>query len=340
MTDRISIGLLIALPLMVTMGVSVPQSHVAALIVGVLIILSLRLRSPFLILLGLYAAAWMSFVYAWGFLGGRPAVVFVNTNAIIFLILAMAFFLVILHAKAEDAFIHDIICVSALVQAILGLLQWYDMDPVHRLMALVVNPVGYLDWKTPVGTMWNPNWLGAYLSISLPFFARPKWYAAGLLVAVCLCLTSTTPVIAALAGAGYLYAGWRGLALTTIPAAAFIGFMDLQHLGPRLGFWTAGLKSSFSSWHTAVFGWGPGISWQADNHLHNQYLQTLFNYGLVGLGLLLGYIASTLKSSRRLVAAVIIIAVNLAGNSPLNVVPVAMIVLTVMALIERARAEG
>ncbi len=356
MTDRVSIGLLIALPLMVTMGVSVHQSHAAALVVAVAVILSLevlvgagvadprrfvRLRPSFgstcLSALGLYAAAWLAFIYSWGFLGGDPGTVFVNTDALTCLILGAVFFLAVLRSEAEDAFIHDIICISALIQAVLGLLQWYDLDPVHRLMAMVVTPRGDLPWNTPVGTLGNQNWLGAYLSISLPFFARPRWYAAGLPVVVCLLLTSTTPILAAIVGAGYLYAGWAGVALTTVPAAIFIGFFGLEHLSPRLGLWAAGLKSSFSSWHTAVVGWGPGISWAPDNHLHNQYLQTLFNYGLVGLGLVLGYIVSCLRSSRMLTACVIIVAVNMAGNSPLNVVPCALLVLTVMALIERNR---
>lgn len=360
MTDRISIGLLIILPLMVTMGVSVHQSHAAALVVAVAVILSLEIlvgrdvtdpqrfvrRRPSvgivcLAALGLYCAAWMSFVYSWGFLGGSPSTVYVNANAITCLILGAVYFLFFVRADVDDALIHDGICISALIQAGIAFFQVLDWDPIHRLMALVVVPHADLAWTSPVGTLGNPNWLGAYLSISLPFFfcRDEKWVQPGMAVCLVILATSTTPILAAIAGICFIAWGWWGFAGALIPAGFYMAVIDRHVLAstPRLGFWASGLKSSFSSWHTAVVGWGPGISWQPDNHLHNQYLQTLFNYGLIGLGLMVGYIASALRSSRMLTAAIIIIAVNMAGNSPLNVVPCALLVLTVMALIERER---
>jgi len=344
MADRIPTYLIILLPLMVTMGVSIHQSHAAALVVATVVILALRLESPFLILGGLYAAAWMGFVYSFGFLGGNPAIVFTVTDALIALIIGMVFFLAILHSRVSAKTIGNIICISALLQAGLAFLQMLDWDPVHRAVGAVVQAraSGDFTWNTPVGTMGNQNWLGAYLSICLPFFfcRDRRWVQPGMAVALIVLATSTVPVLAALAGICFIAFGWLGLGIAGISGLCYVMAFDHGHLtagDARLQYWASGLKASFRSWHSALVGWGPGIGWAADNHLHNGYLQVLFNYGLIGLGLIVGYIASALKSSKTLTACVVIIAVNMAGNNPLHVVPCAMLILTVMALIERER---
>lgn len=344
MADRIPAYLLILLPLMVTMGVSVHQSHAAALVVAVAVLLSLRLKSPFLIIGGLYAAAWMGFVYSWGFLGGSPAVVFTVTDALIALILGMIFFLAVLHSKVSAKTIGNIICVSALLQAGLAFLQLLDWDPIHRMVGAVVQAraSGDFTWTTPVGTMGNQNWLGAYLSISLPFFfcRDRRWVQPGMAVALVILATSTTPIIAALAGLCFILFGWPGLGVAGLAGLGYVMAFDHGHLryeDARFQYWASGLKASFRTWHSALVGWGPGIGWAADNHLHNGFLQILFNYGFIGLGLVVGYIASALKASKLLTACAVIIAVNMAGNNPLHVVPCAMLILTVVALIERER---
>jgi hypothetical protein len=313
-------------------------------VVAVAVLLSLRLTSPFLILGGLYAAAWMGFVYSWGFLGGDPGTVFKVTDALVCLILGMVFFLAVLHSRVNAKTIGNIICVSALLQAGLAFLQMLDWDPIHRAVGAVVQAraAGDFAWNTPVGTMGNQNWLGAYLSISLPFFfcRDSRWVQPGTAVALIILATSTVPVLAALAGICFILLGWLGLWIAGLSGLGYVMAFDHGHLkvdDARFQYWASGLKTSFLSWHSALVGWGPGIPWKVGNHLHNGFLQVLFNYGLIGLGLVVGYIWSALKASKMLTACVVIIAVNMAGNNPLHVVPCAMLILTVMALIERER---
>lgn len=326
------------------MGSDVHQAHAYALILMVIIGLALYLPNPFLSTFGLYAAGWMAFVFALFFVGQvNSTLVLVTIDAMLFIIMGMLAYLAVYHSEVTTDGWADIICTLALIQAIIGICQHYWFDPVSTVLNYVVDVRGEYSFLTPIGTLGNKNFLGALLAMSLPFFFRvSRWVLAVPIIIFGLFVVSTsTAAVAACVGIGYFFAGWRGSAVMIIPAILYVLFWDQQVIlkADRFLFWQDGLTKVFSSWKTAVFGYGPGITWQIGNQLHNEYVMTVWNYGLIGLALMGAFIVSLSRESRMLFTAFIILCVNMLGNHPLHTIPTALLAVVIIALIEREASD-
>jgi hypothetical protein len=103
--------------------------------------------------------------------------------------------------------------------------------------------------------------------------------------------------------------------------------------------WIDGIQKITHSWESILFGFGPGIQWKAGDQLHNEYLMTVWNYGLIGLTFLIGFIVTIHRQNRWLFTAFIILCVDMIGNHALHTTPTALLAVVIIALIERERNE-
>jgi hypothetical protein len=331
----------------VMMGSDIHQAHVYGLILAAIIGLALYLPNPYLSGFGLYAAVWLAYVFSLAFVGMcNSTLVLVTIDGLLFIILGMLVFLAVYHSQIETGTWANVLCTLAIIQATIGICQHFWFDPLSTVLNYVVDVRGEYSFLTPIGTLGNKNFLGALLAISLPFFFRARWWFALPVIALGLFIVQTsTAVLAACIGAGYFFAGWRGAGAMIVPGVLYFVFIDSHAVFEttnyiRFLFWEDAIIKVLSSWKTAVFGFGPGITWEIGNQLHNEYVATLFNYGLVGLTLMVSFILNVSRASRMLFTAFIILCVNMIGNHPLHTTPTALLAITIIALIEREATEN
>jgi len=242
--------------------------------------------------------------------------------------------------------IFDIICVCVLLQATLGLMQYFGLDPVTFIWSHFAN-IDKWQAGTGVGTLGNNNYLGAYAAISLPFFIREKWQYAFPIICLCLIISkTTTAVVAAFAALGVFFLGWSGallgLAFTRF-ILIFFAYQKTFHflsVFERGELWRDAIKATSSSAQTLIFGWGPGLLLKKQNNLlHSQYITTFFNFGLIGLAWMGGFIADVFRKhtwkGNALMASFVAILVNMLGNHPMQMVPTAILIITVLALLQK-----
>ena len=333
----ISVILIGAVPLMVW-GHNVLQGQMNALIFCMFLAGVLLMPNIWLKALGFLAVGWLGYAYLAGFVGLFPSGAYVDASLQI--MLGLAFLLFVFHSDISFETYAGVICVSALFQATLGICQWAWFDPVSSLLVHVVNVTGGTDHRTAIGTLGNPNFLGAYLAISLPFFFRRGWawfipvFLLGLYAA-----DAMSAIGAAIIGAAYYFGGWRGAIIGIVPAGIYYLTLSEHSLlhADRYAFWFDAIRKVSASKTSLLFGYGQGVTWQVDNQLHSEYAATLFAYGMTGLAAMIGYIAMVYRDHRILFTAFLILCINMIGNHPLHTVPTAILIITIIGLIERER---
>jgi O-antigen ligase len=177
-------------------------------------------------------------------------------------------------------------------------------------------------------------------------FFRPGWKKFIPVIGVGILMSQTsTAIMAAFIGSGWYLFGWRGSCLAVIPSCIYYLFFKVQvhalSFGTRLEYWSDAIHKLYNSWQTVIFGVGPGVYWQVGNDLHSEYMNTLFNLGILGLALVVAYLVMSFKKAcnRYLCAAFIVICVNAIGNHLMHTAPTAMLALIVMALRDRREVE-
>jgi hypothetical protein len=282
-----------------------------------------------LIVLGGYLACWFAYLYSAAFLGLIPAeVINQATDSLLFIMAGLSIYILVRNGSVEISHYQNGICLLSSIMAGLGLIQFF---------------FGKGEFSVAHATLGNPNFLAAFLAISAPFFFRRKWCVFLPLILGALIATKTATAIAALLiGAGFYLWGWKGSVLAVFPGAAYFAlWKNPASLIERLAFWTDALQKISHSWHTLLFGVGPGIYWQAGNMLHSEYAYLVFNLGIVGLILAFIYILQSCShfTDRRLFASIIVILVDGAGNHLMHTAPTAMLAIIIFALNDRKLAE-
>jgi len=345
------VSLLIILPFGVW-GATVHFGHAHSLIIAALIALGLLLPNQWMRLFVFYVAGWLAYIAAGlfiGFLTADASLTLILIDGSFWIILGALVFAVIYHSAPEKEAIFNIICIAAAIQASIGLLQSFGIDPVFDFFGSIVAVTTELDRTAAVGTLGNNNFLAAFIAISLPFFFRRGWFYVLPLIIACLiaCKTSTAFVAAASGAAFYFYLQARANLKWSIPAAtAALGAVAYYVLvyhpilqNDRPDLWIDGIRKATMSWHTLLIGYGPTAEWKIGDKLHSEYVMTLYNFGLIGLGLLAAYIVSVLKRFRQidriLAAAFVIICIDAIGNHLMHTIPTALLAIVTMALLER-----
>ncbi len=291
-------------------------------------------------LIGLNIVGWLGYAYVASFVGSFPSGPFIDMSLIIFL--GLLFYLFVFYFHLPLTFYYGIICVSALIQAAIAICQHLWFDPVSTLLVSVVKVTGEMDFSTPVGTLGNPNFLGAYLAISLPFFFRRRWVWFLPVIGYSLYIADASAACgAAIIGLGFFFLGKWGF-IAIVPAIVYVVILGRHSILTldRYSFWMDAIQKACHSPSSFLFGYGQGTTWQVGNQLHNEYVATFFHYGITGLSCMVAYMVSLFRGNKTLVTALLILAVNMGWNHPLHTVPTAMLAIIVIALIEREKMEG
>jgi hypothetical protein len=318
--------------------------------------------SSWLKVAGVYLGCWMAYIFAMTMIGNLPQELAPNMIfSVMFIWAGMLFFLSVYRGSLSLGSWSNIICFIATAQACLAISQVYGYDPIRILLEEVVDVHGQMDFTTPVGTMGNQNFLAAFLAISLPFFFRKRrlrllwkqheiavmpwgWFMVLPILIYALILTRTTTAIgAAIIGSLFFFFGWKWALFGVLPASILYA-IKYWNIGifnnARTEYWMDAWQSTSHSWQTFLFGWGPGVTWKSGNMLHSEYVNTFFNFGLIGIVLMMGYIFRVHKMNKMLLSAFIVLCIDMIGNHALHITPTAVLIITIMALMEREKTRG
>lgn len=113
----------------------------------------------------------------------------------------------------------------------------------------------------------------------------------------------------------------------------------------RFAMWMMAISQLLQSWVFMIFGLGPGAFWGREYSIHGQYISVLFNFGLIGLGLMLGYIYTTFRfldkrKNLLLLTSFVIICLDMIGNFPAEIASTSFLIIIICGLIERKRLNG
>ena len=317
-------------------GRNILQGQINGFVFLSLLMAVLLLPNVWLKIIGIIATGWLGFAYAIDFIGSFPISPFVDASLVLFF--AIVFYLFVYHTKYTFEFYAKIICISALIQTMISICQWLWFDPVSFLMSTIVIVKG----TGIVGSLGNPNFLGAYLAISLPFFFRSRWvwFIPVIIIGLLISKTSTA-IIGAIIGTAFFIGGWRFAVCGIVPVGIYLMVSTPAGtaLNVRLDYWIDATKTTCRSLSSFIVGYGQGTTWRLDNQIHNEYVATFFNYGITGLACMIAYIATISRNNKILFTAFIILCVNMIGNHPLHVVTTAILAIVISALIERGRHD-
>jgi O-antigen ligase len=297
-----------------------------------------------------YAAAWLAFIIGYNFFlpGSTGQVYPMAMQMAIMLFVAGTLLHVISRSSLSDQAWFNVLCIAALIQAVIGILQVFVFDPVVWLISLVI-PAGGQGYA-PSGFLGNNNFLAAWLAFSIPLFLRRRWIFCVPVIIFALALANTRMAWIA-ASAGIVYYLWPILtsrrarfifvAVIACAAAAYLlgtgrAFSHFE----RFDYWKSAIDMALSSGRfSTLFGNGMGAVWKVGDSLHSEYVEMFFSMGVVGLCILEAFIITTLLRcpSRRLNAVFIIMAVNVIGNHAAHLAPSAFFIIIIIALIERAK---
>lgn len=324
---------------------SIHQKQANAVLVAALLVVAFRMGNRWLVMFGLYLTGWLCFAYSMVFSGlWHPAMAEVNQAACVLWLVGMLVFVGIYESRVPLSRYADGICISALVMCAFVFLQVSGHDPLSSYLSVFTSPYAEkgFSFRTPAGIAGNSNFAGAFLAVSIPFFLRGRWrWCLPLLFAGLLLAHSAMSWIAVIVGLFFYFFGFWGLFGGLAVSAAFLLTIDHHRFNAplfeneRFAYWQDAIQKTLYSWKTVVFGYGPGVSWKPDNKVHSEYVAAFFNFGLVGLSLVVGYAKSVLRAPRMLLTPLLILAVNCIGNHPFHVPATVMLALMVMALAQR-----
>ena len=253
------------------------------------------------------------------------------------------FYGLILHHFRERAVpvLLNLICVIGIVNALYAVVQLADMDWIFRSVA------GSLD-DPEVGLMGNSNFLSALLAFSFPAFLRPRWRWGLPLVLFGLYLAKTSLGVLSVAGGLVFLAATKRqfylFYLVPLAALAYVLLIDAPGM-ERLGVWKNGLKAWLQHpWlgsgigHWKIVFCKPMVTGTVWKTAHNEFLQMLFEMGIIFPVIVFGYLVRCFRRYRphcwMSATGLIIVIINSAGNFPFHIAITAMIAILWMAIFD------
>jgi len=306
-------------------GADVHYGHAYAFLISGMAAMALMMRNTILTAFVLYLSCWFAFLLSAGSRGIVPVEITAQAVDSIMLILAgIGVYICTRHSKGTISTYLNWICILVLILIAMGLIQVF---------------IGH---GSPVATLGNQNFFAAFIAISVVFFIRRRWWVFLPVIGLALaCAKTSTAIAAALISCAFYFWGWKGAGLSIIPAVAYYVLFKIPvhslSLGTRLEYWIDALSKISNSWHTLIFGVGPGVYWQFQNELHSEPVYLLFNLGIVGLIIVAAYIfrSFTQCTDRRLQAALLAVVVDSFGNHVMHTAPTALLVIIILGLIDR-----
>ena len=311
--------------------------EIAGFMIIALIMASAQVRNLWIRFFGYYVAVWLivsKLFLMFSFSQEFATIVIITMQESTYIMCGL---IVIIFVTETDIKLENWICVSAIIQSLIAIPQHFGVFPFMELLSYaglnIVNPV-----PGAIGTLENTGFLAAYIAISLPFFFRRRWcWFVPVIVVQLIPLKASTAVIGAVIGVAVFWNAWWVIAVLSIVALGYVWYDNLFTTGldNRFAFWKMCISNVKNPW----YGHGVGAQWGVRAYLHNEYLQVFWEFGLIGLGLVVGYIATVYRRDRMLFAALCIAIVNCVGNYPMHLPPSGYLIVVIIGLIERKKRK-
>lgn len=257
---------------------------------------------------------------------------------------------IISKSNVKKETVYNFICVAAILQSLIAIMQTLNFDPYIMLVQQLYTVNFGLPRTETVGTLGNNNFLACYVAISLPFFFRRTWcYFIPVIIALLFIANTATAMVAMLVGVIYYIKPkikWRWIGLALLPFIAHlimtkksltIHFFNYP-LPDRFQWWIGSIKTVIQTLQTTIFGMGPGSNYSTlQAPLHNEWIQTFYYFGLIGVVLLLGFVFTISRKNRILYASFLIASICCMGTYMMHLAPSAFLIVIVLALLERER---
>jgi len=214
-----------------------------------------------------------------------------------------------------------------------------------KIRGISVNPAIivifiFLGFCLSPGTLAAIIGMGFYLSRNMSFWKRMVAISVSMKVAV------------AFAAAYILTTGYHVNEFQALPAQLKEFFSTgritvdyFENDVGRFAMWMMAVSKIIHHWVTLIFGSGPGAFWGRNYPIHGEYISILFQYGLIGLAIVGGYIVHTWrfligrKELTLLATSFFILLLDCVGNFPLQIATTSFMILIILGLIERERLK-
>jgi len=341
----------IMMPFCVLTGGIIHRGHHTGFTILILMVISSLVKEKALKYLCYYATFWAMFVMIAKVTGHLHKSYAVTANGrTVFIALGMIVYVVVAHSKESKHIFFNLICVAAMLQSIIGVMQLLGYDPFFSFLSCFVGTRYELPAGWPVGSLGNNNFFAGYLAISLPFFFRKRiLVCAGFIpLIIFLIINSNTSgaVIAVCIGMGIFFKKTRWLAILFIVGVLYALFFDnngdtgTMVIYGRFWIWKKALSSIFSHPIMMLIGHGPQAKTGFAFPYHNEYLQLWFNYGAVSVCLWAYYLIGIKNTDRNLYAGFIIASAFAFTSYPMHLAPSAFLIFIIMGLLEREKYHG
>ena len=354
MKDHLTLIMFLLLPFgFLSYGMIHEGQHLAFILAAVVVMGSL-IANRYVKGFYFYLAVWMLFAMLYRmFMPLHPSVFALLMNQVAFFAAGGVLYIAVSRSKTGIETFYNAICIGAIVQTLIAVSQSLGFDPVLFAIRFFVSAGPMLDPTTMTGSLGNPNFLAAYIAISLPFFFRKNWaYFIPVLVYVLYCSKTTSAFVPVIIGATYFYHErifknpnierwcWHrivGASLLVVGLSLWYAIFNHTpfYSNPRWTDWYSVLSIWSKSSFAIVFGMGPGAVWSKPYPMHNEWLECLYQYGTIGFALLAGYVVTIYRGNKILFTAFLIAAINIFGNYAIHLSPSAFLIIIVAGLIER-----
>lgn len=346
--DRVTLISFCLVPFVVIVGNILHEGHRASMYLAGVVIVGAFIKNKWIRAFLWYWVAWILLMMMMGSVGKLPIIsvqkAFLTTGYVVF---ALMFYLGMQESTIKIERVYDVICITAIVQALMAVGQMWNIDVFFDLMALYANVKKMLDATETTGSLGNNNFLAVYLAISFPFFFRKYWcYFTPVLLAVILVSLTSTAIVALMIGCSVFFYDkikWRWMVLAAIPFVVYLCFIKASLTynftwdHDRFEWWKSAIVFWQQTWGSMIFGFGPTMTWGRNFPIHNEWITALFNFGIVGLGIAVGCFITLYRKNRFLYSAIIIACVTFNGTYPMHLAPHIMLVMIILGLMEREK---
>lgn len=269
----------------------------------------------------------------------------------------IVFLYILLTARIDFNIIKKSLMILCLIESFWTILSIFNIEFYNVVFSLFFEKVVQIrDGFYNMGSLGNPNLSGALISITAPlFFSRKHWVGLIPIVVALVAGGSIMPLITFIAG--FCYFIWLNLNLNKyVPYLLFliaglffimVGFPEgYLSDNSRLEAW----KKTILFLDNFIFGKGLGhfsaffsrsfvINGEYFRNTHNEYLQVLYNFGLVGFSIFSYLFVSLLRRKEEILISCCIfaIAVNCYGNFLFHISLTAFVALTIFAIGYRSK---
>jgi len=261
---------------------------------------------------------------------------------------AVVVYIAVTGSKLKSETFYNAICISALIQVVIVVFQYFRIYPVVYLISKIVRVEHFKDFGGIVsGTLGNVNFVMAYIVMSTPFFFRKRWvYCLGLIVPIVVLSKVSFAFMSLAVGIAVFYnKGAKWIITGCVIGLLYALWSDLEKIinGERVIMWQKCIKE-FTCWPNVLFGFGPFSEWKGRVPLHNEYLASIHRFGIVGLAVIIGFINDKIKhfnffgiitGNKILYSAMAITLTNSIGNPTLHFAPTLVLIIFIFGLIER-----